>query len=41
MPPLSDPNAYGVETAARVKKKLKELSSGEMKITADAEYFST
>jgi hypothetical protein len=38
MPPLSDPDAYGIETAARMKKKLKELSSGE-KDTTSGEYF--
>jgi hypothetical protein len=40
MPTLSDPDAYGVETVVRMKKKLKELSSGEKKISS-SEYFFT
>jgi hypothetical protein len=38
MAPLSDPDAYGVETAARMNKKLKELASRQKKISS-GEYF--
>jgi hypothetical protein len=40
MPPLSDPDTYSAETAARINKKLKELASRQKKISS-GEYFFT